>query len=64
MQSRASELYCLANALQGRTGEGVRSVSELRASGLLPAAGATRVAFKRVSEATEQAVARAIRVTK
>jgi hypothetical protein len=63
MQSRASVLYCLANALQGRTGEAVRSVSELRASGLLPAAGATGVTFKRVSEATEQAVARAVRVT-
>ena len=52
----------LANALQGRTGEGVRSVSVLHASRLLPA-GATKVTFKRVSEATKQAVARALRVT-
>lgn len=34
----------------------------LRASGLLPAC-ATKVTFKRISEATEQAVARALRVT-
>ena len=56
----------LANALQGHTGEGVKSVSVLRASGLLPV-GATRVTTKvtskRVSEATEQAVARAVLVT-
>jgi hypothetical protein len=37
MQSRARVFYCLASALQGHTGEGVQSVSELRASGLLPA---------------------------
>jgi hypothetical protein len=57
-----ARVLLLAKALQGHTGEGVKSVSVLRASTLLPA-GATKVTFKRVSEATEQAVARAIRVT-
>ena len=56
------DVLLLANAPQGRTGEAVRSVSVLRAYRLLPA-GATKVTFKRVSEATEQAVARAGRLT-
>jgi len=50
----------LANALQGNSGEGVRSVSELLRFWASACCGATRVTCKRVSEATEQqAVARA-----